>query len=242
MSEAKMPEERTDGARLTGADPAAARSLKQIAYETLKQKIITCEILPGTLLTEDMLCEELKASRTPVRDAVSRLEQERLVSIKPKRGIRVSRVSLNSIQELFAVRLELAPFIVLNYGNRISDQVYVRFLQEFSRTDLTMEESFRQDGEFHQMFVDASGNRYLKAIHEMVRDQVTRYRILSLTGNRLQSTQEEHREITVRCLSGDWEGAALRMKEHIQNSKMAIIRYVTETNRNAHNVFQEEED
>ena len=78
--------------------------LKQVAYETLKRKIITCEILPGSLLTEDMLCEELNASRTPVRDAVSRLEQENLVSIMPKKGIRVNRVSMNNIRELFEVR------------------------------------------------------------------------------------------------------------------------------------------
>ena len=101
-------------------DVNLSKSLKQLAYETLKRKIVSCEILPGSTLTEDMLCEMLNASRTPVRDAVSRLEQEHLVSIKPKKGIRVNRVSMNSIKELFEVRCLLEPAAVLKYGNRIT--------------------------------------------------------------------------------------------------------------------------
>ena len=218
------------------------KSLKQLAYETLKQKIVSCEILPGTLLTEDALCEELNASRTPVRDAISRLEQEHLVSIKPKKGIRVNRVSMNNIQELFDVRLVFEPFIVQHYGNRVRDEVYTRFIHAFRRTDCTREELFALDGDFHQMFVDASNNRYFQGIYETVKDQVARYRILSTADNRLTATQAEHLEISTRCLCGDWEKAAAAMRIHIENSKLAIINYVLETNRNARNVFLEEEE
>ena len=227
---------------MSETDQVPPKSLKQLAYETLKEKIVSCEILPGTLLTEDGLCDMLKASRTPVRDAISRLEQEHLVSIKPKKGIRVNRVSMNNIQELFAVRVMFAPYIVRNYGNRIRDEVYTRFIQQFKRTDCTREELFRLDNEFHQTFVDASNNRYLASVYEMIKDQVVRYRILSTAGNRLDTTQMEHLAIATRCLCGDWDAAAEAMRVHIENSKLAIISYVTETNRNAHNVFLEEEE
>jgi DNA-binding GntR family transcriptional regulator len=218
------------------------KSLKQVAYETLKQMIVSCEILPGALLTEDGLCEMLKASRTPVRDAISRLEQEHLVSIKPKKGIRVNRVSMNNIQELFEVRVMFAPYIVRNYGNRIRDEVYTRFIQQFKRTDCTREELFNLDNEFHQTFVDASNNRYLASVYEMIKDQVIRYRILSTAGNRLDTTQQEHHDIAMRCLCGNWDAAAEAMRVHIENSKLAIINYLMDTNRNAHNVFLEEEE
>ncbi len=227
---------------MSETDQVPPKSLKQLAYETLKEKIVSCEILPGTLLTEDSLCDMLKASRTPVRDAISRLDQEHLVSIKPKKGIRVNRVSMNNIQELFAVRVMFAPYIVRNYGNRIRDEVYTRFIQQFKRTDCTREELFRLDNEFHQTFVDASNNRYLASVYEMIKDQVVRYRILSTAGNRLDTTQMEHLAIATRCLCGDWDAAAEAMRVHIENSKLAIISYVTETNRNAHNVFLEEEE
>ena len=150
--------------------------LKQVAYETLKRKIITCEILPGSLLTEDMLCEELNASRTPVRDAVSRLEQENLVSIMPKKGIRVNRVSMNNIRELFEVRCLLEPAAVLKYGNRITDEVYARYTRQFLRKNLSSDELYRVDDEFHQMFITASDNRYFRTVYAMIADQVQRYR------------------------------------------------------------------
>ena len=56
----------------------AKTNLKTLAYKTIKQKIVTCEYAPGMYLNEEILTEELKISRTPIRDALSRLEQEGL--------------------------------------------------------------------------------------------------------------------------------------------------------------------
>ena len=218
------------------------KSLKQVAYETLKQKIITCQITPGSILTEDMLCEELNASRTPVRDAVGRLEQEHLVSIMPKKGIKVNRVSLNSIRELFEIRRMLEPAVVLWYGNRIQDEVYARYIQQFQRTDMALQELFDLDQAFHQMFISASGNRYFSSIYEMIADQVFRYRVLTSETFRLDATQQEHYEIAANCIRGEWDLASAAMLRHIENSKLAIIDYVMKTNRNARNVFEEDED
>ena len=219
-----------------------SKSLKQVAYETLKQKIVSCEILPGSTLTEDMLCEMLNASRTPVRDAVSRLEQEHLVSIKPKKGIRVNRVSMNSIRELFEVRCLLEPAAVLEDGNRIPDEVYARYTQLFRRQNLPAEEYFRVDDEFHQMFITASDNRYFQSVYAMIADQVQRYRVLTANRPRDEIAQEEHYEIAASCIRGEWGTASRLMLEHIENSKLAIVQYVLDTNRNARNVFLEEND
>ena len=220
----------------------AAKSLKQVAYETLKQKIVSCEIVPGSTLTEDMLCEMLSASRTPVRDAVSRLEQEHLVSIMPKKGIRVNRVSMNSIRELFEVRCLLEPAAVLKYGNRISDEVYARYTQQFRRRDVSTQELYRVDDEFHQMFITASNNRYFRSVYAMIADQVMRYRVLTANGPRDEIAQEEHSEIAASCIRGEWEQASRLMLRHIENSKLAIVHYVLDTNRNARNVFLGEEE
>ena len=218
------------------------KSLKQVAYETLKQKIVSCEILPGSTLTEDMLCEMLNASRTPVRDAVSRLEQEHLVSIMPKKGIRVNRVSMNSIRELFEVRCLLEPAAVLKYGNRIPDEVYARYTRQFRRRNLPTEELYRVDDEFHQMFITASDNRYFHSVYAMIADQVWRYRMLTDNRPRDEQAQEEHYEIAASCIRGEWEHASRLMLEHIENAKLFIVRYVLDTNRNAHNVFLGEDD
>ena len=221
---------------------AAGKSLKQLAYENLKHRIITCEIMPGSLLTEDMLCEELNASRTPVRDAVSRLEQEHLVSIRPKKGIKVNRVSMNSIRELFEIRRMLEPEVVLRYGNRIRDEEYARFIRQFERTDMTNQELFDLDDSFHRLFIEASGNRYYRTVFEMIADQVYRYRVLTSGEFRLEVTQKEHFEIAANCIRGEWDLASAAMLHHIENSKLAIVDYVMKSNRNARNVFEEDED
>jgi len=218
------------------------KSLKQVAYETLKRKIITCEIMPGSLLTEDMLCEMLSASRTPVRDAVSRLEQEHLVSIKPKKGIKVNRVSMNSIRELFEVRRMLEPEVVLRYGNRIQDEVYAKYIRQFERSDLTAQEQFALDQDFHQIFITASSNRYYHSVYEMIADQVYRYRVLTSEETRMEITQREHYEIAANCIRGEWDLASAAMLKHIENSKLSIVDYVMKTNRNARNVFEEDEE
>ena len=223
-------------------DRSVPKSLKQAAYETLKQKIISCEILPGTLLTEDGLCDALNASRTPVRDAVGRLEQEHLVSIRPKKGIYVNRVSMNNIQELFEIRLMFGPYVVRSFGNRIRDEEYTRFIQKFNRTDLTREELFALDSAFHQLFVDASRNRYIQCVYDMIKDQVVRCRILATASDRLNTTQDEHREIAQYCLQGNWDAAAEAMRNHISNSKLALIQYVMDGNRSARNVFMAEDE
>ena len=70
-------------------------SLKQIAYNTIKEKILSCEYEPSSFFNEEALCEELQMSRTPVRDALSRMEQENLIQIVPKKGFFIAPMSVS---------------------------------------------------------------------------------------------------------------------------------------------------
>ena len=212
-------------------------SLKQIVYEDLKRQIVGCEILPGALLTEEALCERLKASRTPVRDAVSRLEQEQLLTIHPKKGILVNTVSLANVSELFEARLRIEPYAVRYYGNRIDDSVYAECVAFFSVSHPRGKTQYIKDDEFHQMFVNASRNRYLTMFYNTVKDQVMRYRVLSALDERLLQTNLEHCEVANQCLRGNWEQAAQAMREHIENSKIAILDYATSQNCDSRNIF-----
>ena len=89
------------------------KSLKQQAYDEIKRKIVTCEYAPNTLLNEELLREELHVSRTPIRDALSRLEQKGLITILPKKGIMVSSLSINDINMVFEVRMMSPEFHTL---------------------------------------------------------------------------------------------------------------------------------
>ena len=107
-------------------------NLKTQAYNTIRQKIVTCEYAPGTFLNEELLTSELGLSRTPIRDALSRLEQEGLIEIKPKKGILVMPLSINTINMIFEVRQLYEPYILLNYGTSLSTQQLKKFYSIFS--------------------------------------------------------------------------------------------------------------
>lgn len=229
--------DRKVGCPVMTQEKRASQSLKQIVYEDLKRQIITCEILPGAVLTEEALCERLKASRTPVRDAVSRLEQEQLVTIHAKKGIFVNTVSLANVSELFEARLRIEPYAVEHYGNRIRDDVYAEYISYFNMPHGEGNEQYFKDDAFHQMFVDATQNRYLIMFYSTVKDQMMRYRVLSAQDSRLEDTNVEHREVARQCLRSNWHQAAEAMRAHIQNSKIAILDYVMNQNRDSRNIF-----
>ena len=95
-------------------------SLKQIAYNTIKEKILSCEYEPSSFFNEEALCEELQMSRTPVRDALSRMEQENLIQIVPKKGFFIAPMSITEINMVFEGRLLLEPYIIINYCQHLS--------------------------------------------------------------------------------------------------------------------------
>ena len=138
-------------------------SLKQQAYNAIKAKILNCEYAPNTFINEELLREEVSASRTPVRDAISRLEQEGLVKILPKKGIMVSDLSLSQINMIYETRMMLEPYAILHYGNRIEQDVYMKYYQDYQAylkgADLPYSYD-DMDDLFHQMFIDATSNVY----------------------------------------------------------------------------------
>lgn len=108
------------------------KPLKYQAYALIRQKIINCEYAPGAFITENLLQETVPGSRTPVRDAIGRLEQENLVTIFPKKGILVAPVLPKDISSLFQLRMMWEPYAVQKYGNMLSCDFYMSFYDHFS--------------------------------------------------------------------------------------------------------------
>lgn len=201
-------------------------TLKERAYYFIKEKIINCEYKPGMLLNEELLKDEINASRTPIRDAISRLEQENLVRILPKKGIMVSELSIREINSIYEARLLLEPYVIQTYGNRIPEERYLEFMKIFSAAPSGVSDNlqmYQTDDELHQLFIDVSENDYLIGAYERIFNQNKRLRILSgiKSENRMRETQEEHKRIIECCMGRDWEGAAKRMKKHLLNSRKA---------------------
>ena len=107
-------------------------SLKNQAYREIRQKILTCEYPPGTVLNEAFLCEALSISRTPVRDALSRLEHDHLLQIISKKGIVIESITLSDIGNYFEVLLRLVQTAVQDSGKNVDTGELLIFRQFFS--------------------------------------------------------------------------------------------------------------
>lgn len=207
-------------------------SLKQQAYAIIKAKIINCEYPPNTFLNEEILREELKVSRTPIRDALSRLEQENLIRIIPKKGIMISELSINEINMIYEARMLIEPFTISTYGHRV-DQKQLRKLRTLFSTQFepqSIQEIYKIDDDFHQLIINASQNKYLWQTFQSTHNQNRRLRILS--GNnvekRLHESRHEHVVIIDFMLDGNYAKAAQAMTTHLDKSKDAAFSLLIE--------------
>lgn len=204
-------------------------SLKDKAYEMIKSKIINCEYQPNTFLNENFLMQEIDASRTPIREALNKLEQEGLVQIFPKRGVAVSGLSLTEVNQTFEARLLLEPYIVTNYMDAIDTDKLTSILE---KTRLLIEgepehrEFCRLDDLLHRVICDASPNKYINEILEHIYDQNERIRILGGRNiwQRHREAAKEHVQLVDAILAKDKEAAVSIITEHLKRSKDAAIQ------------------
>lgn len=205
-------------------------SLKQQAYTTIKNKILTCEYMPNSFLNEDLLCEELQVSRTPVRDALGRLEQENLIKIVPKKGFFVTPLSIGEINMAFEARLLIEPYIISNYCNHLTSEVLDKLYANIRRSreyisSNNHNEVFKLDDEFHNEIIKQCNNHYLLQTLNTVHNQNSRLRIISgrYGDNRLNETIDEHAKILDCLAKRDVAGAAKAMEHHLLTAKSSAF-------------------
>jgi DNA-binding GntR family transcriptional regulator len=208
-----------------------ASSLKQQAYNIIRSKILTCEYAPNTYLNEDLLCKELNVSRTPIRDALSRLEQENLVRIMPKKGIIVAPLTINDINMIYETRILLEPYILSTYGRRINETIEKRMhqiLEKANNNSSDIQMLYDLDDEYHHLIIDLCENKYLIQCYMNIYAQNLRLRIISGNQNkeRLDASQQEHIKISNYILTRDYDDAANAMEAHLLASKEAAFKVI----------------
>lgn len=202
------------------------RSLKDVAYDHIRSRILQCDYLPGAMLNETALCQEMEISRTPVREALNKLEQENLVTIYPKKGILVKDLSVKDLHAIYETRFLLEPYVVRTYGGDMEAAVLTAMNEDFRTSDLEDDAlQFRLDDAFHDYLVHQSQNPYLISAFAVIAVQNTRIRFLSGRSqkHRKRETQEEHDRIIQGILSGNHEEAAAELLRHLQKSKEAAF-------------------
>ena len=205
-----------------------AQALQDLVYGRIKERIVDCRMLPGSVIAEDALAEEFGTSRTPVREALLRLQRENLVTIFPRQGTFVSQISLKDIYEVFQVRWIIEPRMARISCHRMDPAVLEEFRGAFRRMDREMpefDEWFRRDREFHDYIIGSGDNGHLTRLYGSIMDQNQRMRILAgKLPRRAADTNREHAQLVEALLSRSEERIEKAMAEHIIASRDAALR------------------
>ena len=216
------------------AKPAPKRetqvSLNQKAYAEIRRRILNGELSAETPLSEYQLAEELELSRTPVREAVKRLEREGLVQSIPNRGTFVAELTARDISEIYQVREQLEGFAARIAAESMSDES-IRKLEEEIRilntlaADGRLVEVVDSDIRLHKHIVASTQNSRLITLLETLDDQMHRVRALFPQSSQwLDTTLEDHANIVNAIKARDGEAAEKAMKAHLRSAREYAIR------------------
>lgn len=206
--------------------------LRDVVFKTLRQAILTGELKPGERLMEIHLAQKLGVSRTPIREAIRKLELEGLVTMIPRRGAEVAQMTEKSLQDVMEVRRALDVLSAELACDRISEEekaALKRACTEFEKA--VNAENFKKiaekDVELHDIIVKASGNERLMLLVNQLAEQMYRYRFEYIKDiNQHKLLVEEHMAIYKSIIAGNKEEATKAAKLHIDNQENAVMRQI----------------
>ena len=208
--------------------------LRDVVFNTLRQAIITGEFAPGERLMEISLANRLGVSRTPVREAIRKLELEGLVIMIPRKGAQVARITEKNLRDVIEIRTVLEEFAAVLACERIDQsglhdlrQAYEDFIRSVENGDIL--DIVDKDETFHDTIFRATNNDRLISIINNLREQFYRYRMEYVKDIRQRSNLvEEHRELLDAISSRDSIKAKELMKTHLLNQQQEVINNIQE--------------
>jgi DNA-binding GntR family transcriptional regulator len=207
-------------------------SLTERAYQAISLAIANLELKPGESLTQDRLAKWLSISRTPVREALRRLEQDGMLQTVPGRGLVVTELTIKDVEDMLDLLGLLDAHAAYLAAQRRSDEQAER-LSVVARDLLAAAE--RHDVEawsiadkpYHEIVLTASGNRLLSQTIQDVRRRLHRITINSATRpERLLECTHEHLNVADAIVRGDAETAAAMMREHIEAMSLSALTLI----------------
>lgn len=194
---------------------------EQVADE-LRAAIHSGELAPGERLVERKLADRLGVSHIPVREALTRLAEERLITREPRRGARVAQLSAQDLQEISSLRIVLEQFMAIRVQERWNEESAARLgaiieaMADAAPGDI--DEVLRQDRLFHETLADLAEHRFLDELSGQLRGRITGF--IQAANSALDPDEQEehvrsHQQIVDAIASGDPELARAVIAEHV---------------------------
>lgn len=209
--------------------------LRDVVFNTLRQAILKGELKPGERLMEIQLANKLGVSRTPVREAIRKLELEGLVLMIPRKGAEVAEITRQDMEDVLEVRTALEELAVKDACDHITDAQLSELKKasnEFKKALLEGKDLVTcadADMHFHDVILSATNNRRLIQMLNNLSEQMYRYRMEYLKDERTHKTLiEEHDAIRRALKKHDKVKAGAAIRIHIDNQKRSILESLTE--------------
>jgi DNA-binding GntR family transcriptional regulator len=204
--------------------------LRDVVFNFLREAILSGELMPGERLMENQLAERIGVSRTPIREAIRKLELEGLVEMVPRKGAQVASMTKKGIKDVLEVRSALEELAVRLACERIVDEQILELKavnKEFSSAveNRDIQVMVDKDVEFHDIIFKVADNNKLTQIISNLREQIHRYRIVYLNDKvYLQTIKDEHNEIISAIEKRDAAAAGATIIKHIINQEKAVVK------------------
>ena len=209
--------------------------LRDVVFNTLRQAILKGELKPGERLMEIQLANKLGVSRTPIREAIRKLELEGLVLMIPRKGAEVAEITRQDMEDVLEVRTALEELAVKDACDHITDAQLSELKKasnEFKKALLEGKDLVTcadADMHFHDVILSATNNRRLIQMLNNLSEQMYRYRMEYLKDERTHKTLiEEHDAIRRALKKHDKVKAGAAIRVHIDNQKRSILESLTE--------------
>lgn len=208
--------------------------LRDVVFNTLRQAILKGELEPGERLMEIQLAERLGVSRTPIREAIRKLELEGLVLMIPRKGAEVAKISEKSLRDVLEVRRSLEELAIELACTRMTgedikelEQAQETFRAAVKQGDaMTIAES---DEHFHDIIYNGTGNTRLVQILNNLREQMYRYRLEYIKDeDKRQILLVEHDQIFKALRDHHVAAAKAAAREHIDNQEITVSKNIKE--------------
>ena len=210
------------------------KPLGEVVFEYLRNAILAGELKPGERLMEVTLAEQLGVSRTPVREAIRKLEKESFVIMIPRKGAYVADLTKKDIMEVLEIRKELEGFAAALAAERMAlseKEALGKVVERFNESLISMDKKsmIECDNEFHSLIFEATKNQRLINIIYDLHDQFQRFRLIYFNEfNNYKEIQASHNRIFDAIIKKDVKGARSEAESHVESIRLLVNKWISE--------------
>jgi DNA-binding GntR family transcriptional regulator len=208
------------------------RSLRDQAYDAIKDRIITCEFKPGECINEASVSALLGLGRTPVHQAIDRLMLEEMVQVIPRKGVIVKPIILQDIMQMIDIRMINETHCARLAAVRAEERHIQSLTNVLDRArsaigERDVRELMMLDREFHQLLGSASRNHELAEVLRKLNERSLRFWFISFTTpDHHHSFQRQHEAVFDAIRRRDADAAEGAMREHIEAFRKSVARHL----------------